>query len=144
MRPLRGRRCGSCGPPLVGTAAEAVFSSIGEAANVLVVLEDDKQSNDDLRGNEKSRLVSANQEPCEEREAAGAENRSQRDVAGYQQDHDKESDGGKRSPGRGDEKNTEAGGHTFAPAEAKPDGKHVSDDGDDCGERFDIARRNGG
>jgi len=108
--------------------------------DVGVVLEDDERRDDDLGGDEEGGFVAVYEEICEHGEAARAKDGGERDVSSKHENDEEQSDGGESGPGGGDEEDSESGGDAFAATEPKPDREHVSENGDDCGDCFNLSR----
>ena len=73
------------------------------------------------------------EKPGKDRKAGRAEDRGQRDVAADQPAQGRRPKWQPGRPGGGDQKDSEAGGHALASAEAEPDGEDVAEDGREGG-----------
>ena len=130
--------------PLLRVRAEAALCSGDKAANVLVVLEDDQEGDDDLRGDVGRGFISVHQEPGKDGKAGGAKNRGQGYIASEEQDDREKPDGRQGCKRRGDEEDAEAGRDAFAAAKVQPYREHVSENGGNCCDGLCVAKWHGG
>ncbi len=110
-----------------------------QAADVLVVLDDDEEGDGELDGDEERGARAVDQEQGKDGKAGRAEDGGQRDVAGDEKDEGEDGDGGQSCAGGGDQKDSKAGGDAFAAAETEPDGEDVAQDGEESGEGLCVA-----
>ncbi len=129
---------------LTWIASEAGFRAGEQAADVLVVLDDDEQGDGNLNGDEEGRPVTEGEEPGKDRKAGRAKNGCQRNVAAESRTSAKIEMAASAAQGAGDQKYAEAGGDALAAAKAEPDREDVSEDGAERGERTHVERGRAG
>lgn len=124
--------------------AKAVFGSVEEPGDVLLVLGDDDDGDDEDDCDETRAVRSVRQEHSEDRKCGSGEDGRQRDVFCECEDYDENGESSESGERRKGEEDSEGGGDAFAAFEAQPDGVDVAEDGAEGGKGFSVLQWDGG